>query len=74
MKKISGWIFIKYDVKPALFNCSKCGANRELHLPASISDVSKQAEAFAESHRFCTEAKERDLKDYLETEAWRAGW
>jgi hypothetical protein len=53
MKKIPKWIFIKYDVKPPLFICSMCGEPRELHLPAPISDVLKQAEAFAESHMNC---------------------
>jgi len=59
MKKIPEWILIKYDVKPPLFSCSRCGATRELHLPAAIDDFAKQSEAFAESHRNCKELDSR---------------
>ena len=57
MKKIPKWIFIKYDVKPNEYVCQRCGARREVHLPAPIADVAKQAEAFAESHKYCKAGK-----------------
>jgi hypothetical protein len=33
--------------------CKNCGDRRPLYLPASINDVVKQGEAFAESHKYC---------------------
>jgi len=57
MKKIPEWIIVKYNVRPQIFYCSRCGGSRELHLPAPIDDFVKQAEAFAESHKYCKEKK-----------------
>jgi len=51
--KIPDWIIIKYDVQPPVLVCERCSETRELHLPAAVDDVVKQAQAFAEGHKFC---------------------
>ena len=63
MEKIPVHIILDYRKFPNELHCVNCGASRELHLPAPISDVSKQAEAFTESHRFC---KKQGIKDSVE--------
>jgi hypothetical protein len=55
--KIPNWVVLKYDVKPNVFECVRCGATREAHMPASIDGFMKQGEAFAEDHRFCKKEK-----------------
>ena len=57
MKKIPSWIILKYDSDPNYYKCERCEAVREVHLPAPIDDVIKQAQAFAESHKYCKEKK-----------------
>ena len=57
MKKIPKWIIFKFDIKPNVFMCDRCGATREAHLPAAVSDFTRQAEAFSESHKYCKEHK-----------------
>ena len=59
MKKIPGWIIIKYDVKPPIFLCKRCGAVRDVYLPAAVDDLMKQAEAVAQSHKYCMEDKSK---------------
>lgn len=54
--KIPAWIYVKYDVQPPIFLCERCGQTRPVHLPAGIGDdAQKQAEAFAEGHKYCKE-------------------
>lgn len=53
MKKIPKHIMLDYSKTPCEHLCMNCGDRRPLHLPASIDDVIKQFEAFAESHRHC---------------------
>lgn len=57
MKKIPEWIILKYDVTPNQYVCQRCGARREVYLPATIDDFVKQGEAFAESHKHCKDKK-----------------
>jgi len=54
-KKIKPWITLKFDVIPNLMVCDRCGSTRELHLPAAIDNVTRQMEAFSESHKSCKE-------------------
>ena len=54
MKKIPDYIILKYDQEPQIMACNKCGGYRKVHLPAAVDDFIKQAEAFAESHKWCT--------------------
>lgn len=56
--KIPKYIILDYSRTPHELLCENCGKRRELHLPASIADVAKQSEAFAESHKFCKQREE----------------
>ena len=51
--KILDWIILEDNVQPPTMKCLRCGATRELHIPATITDVLKQAAGFADTHRFC---------------------
>jgi hypothetical protein len=57
MKIIPEHLDIDYSKQPPLMFCKRCGKTRELHLPASIPDVTTQIKAFVESHKDCKEKK-----------------
>jgi len=57
MKKIPRWIFLNYEKQPPVMVCKCCGESREIHLTAAANDFIKQAEAFAESHKYCNVKK-----------------
>lgn len=51
--KIKEWIVIDATKQPPILKCKRCGKERKIHLPATVEDFSKQAEAFGETHRIC---------------------
>lgn len=51
--KIPKHILLDYSTQPNQMVCDICKQRRNLHLPGSISDISKQFEAFSESHKHC---------------------
>jgi len=53
MKPISKHIILDYSKQPSEYVCERCGARRQVNLPAAIDDFVKQGEAFAESHKYC---------------------
>ena len=53
MKRIPDWIFIDGKSYPPTLVCKRCGARRELHVPATIVDALRQGEAFAATHADC---------------------
>jgi hypothetical protein len=57
MKRISEHIILDYSKQPSEYVCEKCGARRQVHLPATVDDFVKQGEAFAESHKYCNPNK-----------------
>jgi len=58
MPKIPNWIFLEAKIQPPRFKCDRCGAGREVHLPAPIEDFKKQGQAFTESHKYCKEVQD----------------
>ena len=53
MKKIPEYIVLQ----SLTMKCLRCGAERELSLPAPVDDFVLQADGFAEWHKFCKEGK-----------------
>jgi hypothetical protein len=51
--KIPDWIVIDTTKKEGDFLCKRCLEIRVPIIPCAIDDFVKQAEAFAETHKFC---------------------
>ena len=62
MKNPPKHIILDYTNDPSEFVCVNCGAKRQLHLPAAINDVVRQAEAFVETHKHCKVQRENEQK------------
>ena len=60
MKNIPEHIILDYNKQPTMMICKNCGEKRELHLPALVDDVIKQAQAFGESHKDCKEVRDEE--------------